>query len=320
MAFNWVEGVTTVKEIVKAIATDLTIATNNKWLLAYPASIDNITDTVILKTITSFNLTVYLKLNKPQDVLNYMLVTIGNKLNGTNDDIDTERCNTPARFAWYINSEKVLLFDWMPVQYWLSFCEDFINIVVQGDPSIDIAPYDNYLISYAYIGALESFEGADNDSQYNFGLTVSSDIFFDDESNKDNENYRPLPDKYGKRTATCVTDIGMLGTRTGTPFQAHLPKLSTNWEYMDRNFITSSQWTHKYHMSDIVITHAYDRERGKLQNVLIGDRSAIFHLDILIIDKGKETQKEYMMFNINAPYSILNNGPNVLYGLAIRKG
>lgn len=156
----------------------------------------------------------------------------------------------------------------------------------------------------------ESFEGADADDKYNFGLTVSSDVFFDEAS---------MPDKYGKRTATCITDVGMLGTRTGTPLQAHLPKFSTNWEFADKNFITSSQWTHKYHMSDIIIFHAYDRERGKLQNVLIGDRSAIFHLDTLVIDKGKPEEKQYVMFNINAPYSILNNGPNVLYGIALRK-
>ena len=76
---------------------------------------------------------------------------------------------------------------------------------------------------------------------------------------------------------------------------------------------------HKYHMSDIIIYHAYDRERGKLQNALIGDRSAIFHLDLLVIDKGKPEKKQYVMFNINAPYSILNNSANSLYGIALRK-
>lgn len=310
MDFNWVEGVTTVKEIIRAIASDLTLASQNKWILEYPSDINAIDNMAILSTQTSFGITNYIKINRPTDVLNYMLITIGDKLNTESTDIDEERSSIPARFAWYKQSSDVELFEWGSVQYWLSFCADYANIILQGDPSLDIAPYDNYLISYAYIGALESFEGADMDDKYNFGITVSSDVFYSDKN---------FPEKYGKRTATCVTDVGMLGTRTGTPFQAHLPKFSTSWEFTDKNFISSSQWTHKYHMSDIIIYHAYDRERGKLQNVLIGDRSAIFHLDTLIIDKGKDTEKQYVMFNINAPYSILNNGPNVLYGVAVRK-
>jgi hypothetical protein len=306
--FNWVEGTTTVKEIVKALATDLTLAATNKWSLAYPESVDMIADTAIIKTTTSFGLIAFLKIYRPAGVLNHVLMTLGNKMNEAGTDIDAERANEPVRFAWYRESTEVDLFQWTAVQYWLSFSADFINVVLQGDPSLDIVPYKNYLISYAYIGALESFEGADADKTYNFGITCSSDILPTEYSTK-----------YGMRTASCITDIGMLGTRTGTPFQAHLPKFSTSWEYTDKNFITSSQWTHKHHMSDIIIYHAYDRERGKLRNVLIGDRSAIFHLDVLVIDKGTETEKQYVMFNINAAYSILNNGPNVLYGIAVRK-
>lgn len=307
MDFNWIEGTTKVKEIVKSLATDLTMAENNGWSLSYPTDLDSITNKAVLKTKTSFSLEMYLKIERPEGALNHVLMSIGNKF--INDDIDTEISSVPAKFSWYRENKDIILYDWVPVQYWISFNTDFVNIVLQGDPSMDIAPYGNYLISYGYIGSLESFEGSDDDTKYNFGITVSSDTFYDSDN---------LPDKYGKRTATCVTDIGMLGTRTGTPFQAHLPKFSTGWEFADKNFITASQWTHKFPMSEVVIWHAYDRERGKLQNVLVGDRSALNNSDILVMDKGKPEEKMYKIFSINAPYSILNNGPNALYGVALR--
>lgn len=310
MGFKWIEGNTTIKNVVMSITTSLIGTSSDDWKLAYPIKAEDIISTAILRTTTSSGIEVFVKFERPESILNYMLVTMAKEMNGAANDIDTERSSEPARFAWYKETKEIELFDWASIQYWISFCNDFVNIVVQGDPSLDIAPYNNYLISYAYFGSLEGFEGADMDDQYNFGLTVSSDVFPEEEN---------MSEKFGKRTATCITDIGMLGTRTGTPFQAHLPKFSTVWEYADKNFITSSQWTHKYHMSDIIVFHAYDRERGKLQNVLIGDRSAIFHLDMLVIDKDTPQEKQYVMFNINAPYSILNNGANVLYGIAIRR-
>lgn len=307
--FNFSQGTTTVAEVVKAIAIDLTLASSNKWDIEFPTSVGSINDVAILSTNTTFGRRFFLKIERPTGSLNHVLLTIGSSINSARDDLEGFT-NEPARFAWYRLTNEVALFEWTPIQYWMCFSEDYINIILQGDPSLDIEPYDRFLISYAYIGALESFEGADSDTEHNFGLTVSSDIFFED-----NE----FPEQYGARTATCVTDIGMVGTRSGTPFQAHLTKWSTNWEFADRNFISSSRWTHKYHMSDIVVFHAHDRERGKLQNVLVGDRSAIFHLDTLVVDRGTPQEKQYLMFNLNSPYSILNNGPNVLHGIAIRR-
>ena len=109
---------------------------------------------------------------------------------------------------------------------------------------------------------------------------------------------------------------------------------------MDKHFISVSQWTGTHHFSEVTIVHAYERERGKLRDVLIGDRSSIFHLDELISNKDKfdyrgalyncdknilekgqpldSKQKHWKMFNINAPYWLGNNSPNVHYGIAIR--
>ncbi len=311
--FCWAEGHTSIKNIIKQLATILTTCKDEcKWTLVYPQTIDAVKDMVILKT--NSDVEQYVKFERPGEVLTYMMVTIGKSI-VTNDsnkkDLDTNTSSESARFAWYKTSEEIEIFDWTAIQYYLSFGKDFINIVLQGDPSIDIEPYDNYLISYAYIGKIASFEDSEEDKAGNFGLTVSSDIFPE------------ASQKYGEKTANCVTDMAMFGTKLDAPFQSHLIKFSTNWEFADKHFIGASGWTKKHHMSEIILWHSYDRERGKLQNVLIGDRSSINHSDILIEETtkqdGTKETKKYIMLNINAPYSILNTSPNTMYGIALRK-
>lgn len=71
------------------------------------------------------------------------------------------------------------LYEDVPVLYWMSVCNDFVSIVLQGDPSVN---YDNYLISFGYFGAIDSFtrdvSGVQkpylNDVVGNFALTVGS--------------------------------------------------------------------------------------------------------------------------------------------------
>lgn len=310
MSFLYVEGSTTVKNIVLSLATEL--IQYDKWNLIYPQKSKDISNVAILTTVTSKNKNknFFLKIRKSDFSNTSIYLSMGDKLNENGTDLDINRSSAESKFSWYRDNDALLLGDWLPVSYWISFNNDFVNLVLQGDPSPDLPPYNNYLISYAYIGMLESYEGADDDSDFNFGITVSSNEFPKPEQ---------YPKKFGNRTGTGITDITMVGTRTGTPYQAHDISFHTTNETMDKNFISASNWTHKYHFSEIVVTHAYDRERGKMQNVLIGDRSAIFHLDELIENKGESNERIYKMFNINAPYSIINNSPNVLYGIAIRK-
>lgn len=308
--FNWVEGVTTVKEIVKSLAIELTTATLYSWTLKAPSSAGEITDSCILETKNAAGNKFYLKITRPEGSLNHVLLQTGNGFDETAGDLKEAKRSAAAKFSWYRENAELCIGDWLPVQYWMSFSTEYANIVLQGDPSPDQTPYNNYLISYAYIGALKGYENADEDSVYNFALTCGADTFPEEAD---------YPKEFGNRTGTGVTDIVMVGTRTGTPYQAHYPAFHTTNPFMDKNFISASAWTHKYHFSEIVVGHAYDRERGKLQNVLVGDRSAIFHLDELIQDKGLETEKTYKMFNLSAPYSFLENSANILYGIALRK-
>lgn len=300
--FTYVEGSSTVGNIVGSLAA---VFVSAGWTKEYPTGA--VTNYVILKTVTSFEKTFYLAITQPEDKLNHIKLQIGTETpTGEGNGVLADGSSQMAKLSWYKENETLHIGKWLPIQYWVSASKDFINIVVQGDPSVDVSPYNNYLISYAYIGALEGFVGADEDKDYNFALTSGSDT-------------APVyANTYGQRTGAGITDIIMVGTRTGTPYQAHTPSYNCEGIHIDKNYIGASNWTHKYHASKCTICHAYDRERGYLQNMLIMDRSATFHLD-----EFKEStdggEKVYKFFNLRAPYSFLNNGANPLYGIAIRK-
>jgi hypothetical protein len=59
-------------------------------------------------------------------------------------------------------------------------------------------------------------------------------------------------------------------------------------------------------------------ERGKMQNVLIGDASAKANGDRLMFNKKGQDAEMYVKFNITAPYNFLNNSPNPFYCIALR--
>lgn len=255
------------------------------------------------------------------DNRNHMYISIGKEIHDTKRIINTgeaqtevqikdlveESCSVPARFAWY----KVLpkeIGEWLPVQYWINITKDAINIILRGDPSADNYPYNNYLTSYAYIGALKPMEdSASTDDEYNFGVTTSSDIqpFFSR--------------KFGERTATGITDVCMVANKIGMPMQPHYAGFYTTHSFMDKCNTEGSRWNHKKHQfSDITLVHPVDMERGKMINVLAGDASAIYDMDKLVYKKDTDDEENFKKFKITAPYSFLNNTANNLYCLAIR--
>ena len=255
------------------------------------------------------------------DNRNHMYITIGKEIHKTNRIVDVdgeqtevevtdlieESCSVPSRLAWYKKLPDEIG-TWLPVQYWLNVTKDAVNIVLRGDPSADNYPYNNYLTSYAYIGALKPMEdSAYTDDKYNFGVTTSSDIapFFSK--------------KFGERTATGVTDVCMIANKIGMPMQPHYAGFYTTHSFMDKCNTEGSRWNHKKHQfSDITLVHPVDMERGKMINVLAGDASAIYDMDKLVYKKDTDDEENFKKFKITAPYSFLNNTANNLYCLAIR--
>ena len=255
------------------------------------------------------------------DNRNHMYITIGKEIHDTKriteqdgkqveieiKDLIEESCSVPARFAWY---KKLApdIGEWLPVEYYINVTKDAVNIILKGDPSADNYPYANYLTSYAYIGAVKPMEdSASTDDEHNFGVTTSSDIqpFF--------------TKKFGERTATGITDVCMVGNKIGMPMQPHYPGFYTTHSFMDKCNTQGSRWNHKKHQfSDITLVNPIDMERGKMQNVLVGDASAINDTDKLVYKKGTDDEESYKKFKITAPYCFLNNSANNLYCVSIR--
>lgn len=242
--------------------------------------------------------------------LNNIRFQICDSLNsgGTDINIDSKiQKEYNFRLAWYRNLPSTIK-DWLPVQYWISMTKDAINLVLRGDPSADVAPYKNYLASYAYIGGLKPVEdSAFTDDIYNFGITTSSDI---------EPNYSNL---YGERTATGVTDVCMIANKIGMPYQPHYPAFYATNPFIDKCNVEGSRWDHKKHQfSDITVVHPVDMERGKMINVLVGDASSIFDGDKLIYMKDTDSEENYKKFKVTAPFNFLNNSANINYCIAIR--
>ncbi len=242
--------------------------------------------------------------------LNNIRLQIATELNATGDDINidaTIQAEYNYRLAWYRNLQPEIK-DFLPIQYWINVTKDSINLVLRGDPSADVAPYENYLTSYAYIGALKPVEdSAYTDDIYNFGITTSSDL------------EPTYSNPYGERTATGVTDMCMIANKIGMPYQPHYPSFYSTNPFMDKCNVEGSRWNHKKHQfSDITLVHPVDMERGKMINVLAGDASSIYDMDKLVYAKDTDAEENYKKFKITAPFNFLNNSANINYCVAIR--
>ena len=132
------------------------------------------------------------------------------------------------------------------------------------------------------------------------------------------------PDKYGKNTATCISDIGMWTTRSKAYWQAHKVMFNTTEEFMTKEQYGKSAYTNEYYADKIKITHANDGPRGMLEGCIVIDQSSLYPLDELVVNRDfvkrpEECQEVYIYFPITANYSFLASGPNVLSGVALLK-
>lgn len=248
----------------------------------------------------------YVSAKTKGNALNNIVLSISETLNSNSDDIVITK-DYNHRLAWYRKVQPGIK-DFLPVQYWINVTNDSINLVLRGDPSADVAPYDNYLTCYAYIGALKPVEdSATTDDIYNFGITTSSDV---------QPTYNQA---YGERTATGITDVCMIANKIGLPYQPHYPAFYATNPFMDKCNVEGSRWNHKKHQfSDITLVHPVDMERGKMINVLAGDASSIYDMDKLAYKKDTADEEYYKKFKITAPYNFLNNSANINYCVAIR--
>lgn len=132
------------------------------------------------------------------------------------------------------------------------------------------------------------------------------------------------PSTYGLNTATGVIDVSMLHTRSKAYFQKHHFMFNTTEEFMTKEQFGKSAYTGDYYADQIKIVHGNDGVRGFLDDVLVIDKSSLYNLDELTINKDFEKdadkpEEKYIFFNITAPYTPLADSPNATYGLAIKE-
>lgn len=303
-----VDGNTTVRNLLGFLVSTLT--DRNFWSLSFPSDMNNIDNIAIVHTTIKAR-TFYLKLEREAEKYNFMYATIGTKLNSDGNDLE-QPCSPKVRCAWYKDNGKIKLQDWLPIKIWMNFNSDFVNIILQGDDAIDIPPnYDNFLTSFLIIGAVESYRDDQNepvdDTMGNFFIAAGSDIMPE------------RPTAFGLMTGNGNTDIIAVGTRTGVPYQGHFVKYDASSPFIRKNWIKESSWTSKYHVSPINVCHHVDRERGKWQGLLIGEKSGLNQTNLLTLKETENNEQTWQFFNITAPYKFWNNGPNPTYGLFLRK-
>jgi len=340
--------------LMTQLATDILASANANWELAFPnAGVDDAANLALIKNVFTLKKTlgtgttrdVYLEFHKPEYVQEpnvdgtllentvnenyfYMEVVYGYgtytdpvEIDADNDapgTWETDKGCVRSRFSWFKSDTLSNIKSWLPVQYYLSVSDERIVVVLAGDAS---ANKDDRLISFGYFGETKPFDvnfGADIS---NFAITTGSD--------KPPSEYLLEEEKtrYSDKTGTGVTDINMLQTYTGFPMQAHYPAFTTPDELLDKKLEGPSQYTKKYHMSPVYVFHGFDGYRGQLEGVIATDRSTVVNLDDLIhkynattgSEVNPDTQDTYKTFLVSAPYSMLNNATNVLYGLAVLK-
>lgn len=326
---KWITGYSTAYNFLKNFAREVTKTElgTEAWAIEFPKGADPTAQLagvltekrVILKTTpTGRTKPVFVELKYPDTIpqtdtttkknYHYLQVRFGEGYDVTKDTWPEDSVSEWGDWVWFRRDTQATIKWWLPVSYYMTVTKDTLACVIMGDPN---ANFDDYLISFAFFGRVKSFENGDADVVGNFGVTVSSD------------KEPPYPKTYGDKTGNLVTDITMLKTRSGYPFQAHVMSMTTPDEFVDKHILGPSNWTHKYHMSPAYIYHGVDGYRGELENVIVTDRSSVVHQDELIVNKGSvdplKPEEIYKYFAVNAPYSIFNNSANVLFGVAMLK-
>ena len=326
---------------------DIVVTAVFKWDLVYPSSVFSFEEgqkRMLIKTLVDISQTknrstfneYFLEFMFDDDVAlgtTGVNVRFGTAISqGAAPTLLEDKSSSWSRLAWYKSKSQaeLNLKSDMSVMFFMNYTCEYLNLVIQGSAAYD-KDYTNYIIAPLMFGVLEKYEGAIyTEDTYNTYFTVGGDIISDPKS------------KWGDNTATGVTDISVDGTISRVPYQAHYPSFHTTPEFMKKHYVNVSTETAAEQVSEVIIYHPVEKARGKIQGVLVGDRSTIEHLGTLIESRdqfdlsgallnedktlrndcggpNKSKQKTYIQINTNAPYSLFNNSPNAFFGMCIRK-
>jgi hypothetical protein len=217
-----------------------------------------------------------------------------------------------AKLYWYNlpKSGEAALHDWLPIEYWVTFDKSSAVGVLMGDPGYipgTVGSDERFVSSPFYFGMVDQIEGAlETDSRGNFGgfsgsITAPVDV-----------------NTYGENTANGMTDMTMVSTKSGRPFNSHKFNMFTGHEFREETFNSQSAHTGKHAVSDIVISDVHENDRGILRHCLAVPTVGKDHGMELVYKRyifGEE--QTYVFLKINADYTPINTSGNVLIGIAI---
>ena len=256
--------------------------------------------------------TYYVRFYKPTTVggnpNHYFLEwTIGENYANDTDEFPVDHYSRTGKINWFKETTTAALAakGWLPIEYWVSMTKNALIGVVMGDPGLS---NDSWLSSPFYFGSLKQIDGAlETDNKGNFAGFGGS--FTEPELSK----------IYGDYTGTGMTDVIMVSTKIGRPYQAHKVAIFGGHEFREKTFNGQSAHTGKHPVSDIVLTDVHENDRGTLRNCLAVSRVAKEHGTELIYNRYISGEEErYLFLNINAPFTPFNTSPDVLIGFAIR--
>lgn len=262
---------------------------------------------------TNITSTYYVKIRKP-DIISgttpnnhFIDWVIGENYDQQSNSFPVDHYSETGKISWFRETENSFQIakPWLPIEYWISFDKNAAVGVLMGDVGLSVS---DWLSSPFYFGSLKQIDGAlETDLRGNFGGFGGS------------YTEPVLSKRYGDYTGTGMTDVIMVATKTGRPYQAHKVQIFTGYEFREKTFNGQSLHTGKHAVSEIVLADVHENDRGILRHCLAVPRVAKEHGTELIYNRYISGEEEtYIFLNINAPYTPFNTSPDVLIGIAIR--
>lgn len=255
----------------------------------------------------------YVKIEKPETRdgtkpnNHFITWVIGENYDTLTNEFPVDHYSETGKINWFKETENsdLIAKEWLPIEYWISFDKNAIVGVLMGDVGLSVS---DWLSSPFYFGSLKQIDGAlETDLRGNFGGFGGS------------YTEPVLSKRYGDYTGTGMTDVIMVATKTGRPYQAHKVQIFTGYEFREKTFNGQSLHTGKHAVSEIVLADVHENDRGILRHCLAVPRVAKEHGTELIYNRYVSGEEEtYVFLNINAPYTPFNTSPDVLIGIAIR--
>jgi hypothetical protein len=250
----------------------------------------------------------------PYLVINSTMFSINNSYR-TPDYFIPNHYSSEGKLSWFKEAVDTSAYSDMTVEYFMWLDNNSVVGVICGDEK---ANRDMFVNSPFYWGSIEQLEDSKTtDLVGNFAGFSGSDtepmIYLP------NGEFNPIYKTYGDTTGTGITDVTMLKSKLGAPYQAYDLKFFCGYENRVKSYNAKSPYTGGYSSSDIIVSDVTECERGKLRNCLAVPKEGKEHGAELIYKRYDfEQETTYVFLHITASYTPFNKSPDSLMGICIK--